>query len=144
MTHAFHPLPFTALCTCLQVAAFMKGLPHAVMEKLGAASGGAVHPHLAVPHSLMLAVYPGEGTHYVAHLDNDETDARTREGPAGKQPHAVLISHQCNALSVIFNSHCCGVRLIRSTHLRPRDHGYHVSEQRLGGSRRWRAPIGPT
>mmetsp|Transcript_32557 Transcript_32557/g.58276 ORF Transcript_32557/g.58276 Transcript_32557/m.58276 type:complete len:450 (-) Transcript_32557:916-2265(-) len=68
-----------------KVAAFMKGLPHAVMEKLGAASGGAVHPHLAVPHSLMLAVYPGEGTHYVAHLDNDETDARTREGPAGQR-----------------------------------------------------------
>mmetsp|Transcript_35639 Transcript_35639/g.89512 ORF Transcript_35639/g.89512 Transcript_35639/m.89512 type:complete len:386 (+) Transcript_35639:104-1261(+) len=70
-----------------EAARLMKGLPHALMSSLSDtpmhAGAETVHCHLAVPHSLMLAVYPGEGTHYVPHLDNDEHDLRTQEGPVG-------------------------------------------------------------
>ena len=82
------------------MAALLKGLPLALMEQdaarwslsvsSGRDAGGTAAdgvtkriPLLAVPHSLMLAVYPGGGARYVAHLDNDVDDPRTKEGPHG-------------------------------------------------------------
>ena len=71
-------------CFPHQVAALLKGLPLALMEQDAArGEGSMLLPPLAVPHSLMLAVYPGEGARYVAHLDNNTDDPRTSEGPPG-------------------------------------------------------------
>jgi len=89
-----------------QVAALLKGLPFALMEAHEAiqASGtrAAWLPPLAVPHSLMLAVYPGEGAKYVEHLDNDEQDPRTREGPVGQR-----ICDRAVTAIVYFNKDWC-------------------------------------
>lgn len=53
----------TSECRALAaVASLLKGLPHALMqaEQQRGVRGGAWMPELAVPQSLMLAVYPGE------------------------------------------------------------------------------------
>eukprot|EP00798_Chlamydomonas_sp_ICE-L_P030218 gene30218-35206_t len=56
----------------LALSALLKGLPEALMlQQEQAAQGPSWMPELAVPRSLMLAVYPGEGAYYARHLDND-------------------------------------------------------------------------
>ncbi|KAK3257848.1 hypothetical protein CYMTET_33080 [Cymbomonas tetramitiformis] len=42
-------------------------------------------PALATPQSLMLAVYPGSGAHYVRHVDNDPEDVEAQRGPPGQR-----------------------------------------------------------
>ena len=71
--------PLTHAHWGMQVAAMLHGLPHALHAQQHAAdeaAGGWAMPPVAAPVSLMLAVYPADGSHYARHLDNDPTDGR--------------------------------------------------------------------
>ncbi|MEW5314181.1 MAG: hypothetical protein WDW38_005696 [Sanguina aurantia] len=80
--------------------ALLKSLPHALMQRqrqqqrqgAGLAGGSGARPglglgcgwltELAVPESLMLAIYPGNGAYYARHLDNDTGPAQSVSSPS--------------------------------------------------------------
>lgn len=101
---SLEPLLRGTECAALAAAgALLKGLPAALMAAPAAAAPPWM-PALAVPESLMLAVYPGGGAYYARHVDNDAVPqqpaawaggagaAETRAGWPAARPAAGSVS----------------------------------------------------
>jgi hypothetical protein len=82
---AFDLLGSDGCAALASLTSLLKGLPHALMKAKDLAPSPAegslssFWPDLGVSDSFMLASYPGEGSHYLKHRDNDVVPQATHE-----------------------------------------------------------------